>query len=337
MRHTFVFVALLLFSSFVLAADVVCPEMNALQRWAGYLSWMGFLKIMGVVALASGFVIFFYGFLKLAWDTLWDMIRDIADVLVYIVSFALLIAGAWTPAEYQLWPVLGGCILFGASVQFTIWLRKIKGDSPVGVFGLYTLVWGAVAIYYGMPEVAFMAVGAFVGLLGFSVVVTPLCYSFGFKREEDIAATTAAAIMMLAAYVAAYIFYPDAIQAIKVFETGVFWLGSFVGFIGLLILSNEWYVASKKTSYAWIQFVTLSCYIAGVAIGMTFNINALAGMAGTFLVFYVAAKLIEIKTASAMGFGLKVMLIGGLFSGVWFIASQHQDVIKTYLTTTLQT
>ena len=125
-RHLWVVLLSFLFVSSAFAVDAACPELNTVQRWAGYLSWMGFLKILAVVALTVGFCTFFYGFIKWGWEIFWDIIRDIADVIGYLVSFGLILAGALTPEAYQLWPVLGGCILFGATVQFTIWLRKIE-------------------------------------------------------------------------------------------------------------------------------------------------------------------------------------------------------------------
>jgi hypothetical protein len=335
MQRFIAMIVVLLFASSAFAADAVCPELSAVQRWVGYLSWMGFFKVCGIAALAAGVIIFFHGFIKWAWDSLWAVIRDVADILAHVVSIGLIVSGAWTPAEYQLWPVLGGCILFGGSVFLTIWLRNIKGDDPTGICALFTVVWGAVAIYYGMPEVGFLAVAAFMGVLGFSVAVTPFCYAFGFRKEGDIPSATAAALLILVIYVVVHVFFPNVPTAGKVFEAGAFWLGSFVGFLGLLILSNKWYVRAMRTSYAWIQLVTVAFYMVGVAAGMTFGINPLAGMAGTFLVFYAADKLIEIETQSVMTFGLKLMLVGAVFSGAWFFANQHEALVKTYLTTSL--
>lgn len=335
MQRLMASLVVLLFASAAFAADAVCPELTAVQRWVGFLFSMNFLAVCAIATLAAGICIFFHGFIAWAWDSLWAMIKDVADILAHLVSIGLIVSGAWTPAEYQLWPVLGGCILFGASVFFTIWLRHIKGDDPTGVCALLAIAWGAVAIYYGMSEVGFLAVAAFMGVLGFSVIVTPLCYGFGFQKDGDIKSGTAAALIVLTIYVIAHAFLPNAPAAGKVFEAGAFWLGSFVGFIGLLVLSSELYTSFKGGSYGWMQCVAIAIYMAGVAIGMTLGINPLAGMAGTFLVFYAAGKLIEIRTRTAMTFGLKVILIGCVFTGAWFFAQQHEAVIKTYLTTTL--
>ncbi len=318
-----------------LAAETTCPEFTALQRWAGYLSWMGFFKTLAVVAIAAGIIFFFSGFLKLAWESIWLIVRNVADVLAYATSFGLIALGNWMPEEYRLWPVMIGSILFAGSMKLTIWLRKIKTEKPTGFFAILTVVWGTIAIYYNMSEIGFLAVGAFMGILGFSVAVSPLCYAFGFENEKDIDAGTAAALMILLLYVLGHIFYPAMPNAVKVFMTGAFWLGSLVGYIGLLILSSKWVVESKRGNYAWMQIITIAACIVGVAGGSTFGINALAGIAGTLFVFYLAGKLVEIPTNGMMGFGLKLMLIGAVFSGAWMYAKDHEALIKTYLTTTL--
>ena len=119
------------------------------------------------------------------------------------------------------------------------------------------------------------------------------------------------------------------------FETGTFWVGSFVGFLGLLILSNKWYSGRGKTNYGMLQFVTVASYLAAVAFGLIFGINALTGIAGTFLVFYLAAKVIEIETHSMIGFGTKLIVVGGIIFFAWHTAMQNEEVVKNYLTVTL--
>lgn len=318
------------------AAEATCPELTALQRFAGYLSWMGLFQVIGVVTLTAGVMYVFRGVLAAIWDGLWAVIRDIADVLAHAFSLGLVVAGAWVPEEYRLWPVLSGCLLFAGSVFFTIWLRKLKGDNPAPVYGLLTFVWGCIAIYYGMPEVGFIAVAALMGLLGYSIVVTPFCYGFGFRDEPTMVRTTSAALVILVFYALAQLF-PSAVPAISaVFATGAFWLGSLVAFTGLLIISNKLYFQDKHDpTYVWMQAATLVVYLGGTAYGMIFGINALAGMAGIFLVLYAAAKLVEVETNGHIAFGFKLMAIGGIFAGAWWYATAHQEAVMKYLTTTL--
>jgi hypothetical protein len=326
---------LLTLTQLAYAAEENCPDLTTLQRWAGYLDWTNFLYALGIVMVTIGVIFFTHGFIKWAWDTVWFFIRGFVDVIAFAVSIGLVVYGSWVPEEYRLTPVMSGSILFAASIMLMVWLRKIETESPTGFFALLTIVWGAIAIYYNMSEIGFLAVAALMGVLGFSVAVNPLCYSFGFKDEKSVDAGTAAALMILATYVIAKIFYPNMPQAMAVFAPGTFWLGSLVGYIGLLILSNKWFVEAMDGNYAWMQIVTISFCIAGIALGMTFGINPLAGIAGTIGVLYFAAKLIEIPTEDSMLFGMKLILIGGFFYGAWFVAKSNEALIKTYITSTL--
>ena len=326
---------LLALTQTALAAETTCPDLTAVQRWAGYLQLETLLYAAGVLLVGTGIIIFTHGLIKWAWLNIWSMIRSVADILAFAVSLGLVILGAWVPEEYRLGAVLLGSILFAGSMILMVWLREIKSEKPTGFFAVLMIVWGATAIYYNMSEVGFLAVIALMGILGFSVAVNPLCYSFGFRDEKSIDSGTAAALMVLSTYVIAHIFYPNMPQAMAVFTTGAFWLGSLVGYIGLLILSNKWFIEERGGSYAWMQIVTIAACVVGVAVGLTFGINVLAGFAGTFAVFYFASKLIEIPTDGAMGFGLKLIFIGVLFYGTWLIANTNEAMIKPYITWTL--
>src|SRR5882672_1268483 len=90
---------------------------------------------------------------------------------------------------------------------------------------------------------------------------------------------------------------------IKVFETGALWAGSFVGFLGLLILADKYYVRASNGNYVWLQMVSVAILSASIAVGMIFGINPLAGIAGTFFVFYLASKTIEIPVNGLIGVG----------------------------------
>lgn len=329
--------AFLFIPTLAYATDNACPELSTLQVVAGYVTLMGIAKVAGIVMVTGGILMAVGGFLRKIWAKLWAAIRHIADIIAYLVSFALIAAGSFAGTDHQLLLVLGGSICFGASVLFTLTLREAQldlNDLETITSGTLTVVWGAVAVFYGSTAVGFLAVLALMGLLGFSVIVSPLCYSFGFRKESAIASGTAAALLLVAFYIA-NVLSPAKLPALfDVFKWGVFWAGSFVGFSGLLILSNKWYVKHAQASYSWIQFVTMLCYGIGLIAGILLGINSLAGMAGTFFVFYIAAKLIEIEAGSLTGYGVIVALAGGFLYTVWLYGHDNAPVLK-YLTTAL--
>jgi hypothetical protein len=317
------------------AATEACPDLTLIQRWAGYLSWMGLLKALGVVAIAIGIIFVCWGAITWLLGNLFLALREVLDVVAHLVSFSLIALGSQVSEAYRLWPVLIGCLLFAGSTMLTIALRKIKGDNPTGLFSLFAVVWGAVALYYNMPEVGFIAVLAVMGALRFSFVVMSCGYAFGFEKDS-IALATTSAFTMLVVYMLMHIFGPGSLTYLSVFSAGVFWASSFVMYLGLLILALDRYQrAVSGTAYAVMQVLMVVACLAGVALGMTFGINPLAGIAGTFGVLYVASKIAEVPTSGLIALGMKMLVFGAFLSGAWYVGMQNEALVKTYLTTQL--
>jgi hypothetical protein len=306
-----------------------CPELNTLQIWAGYLSWLGFLKGLGAALIATGIIFLTHGFIK-------DFVlkaKYLLEILAYVVTFSLIAGGMFVSPEYLTWTVFLGSILFAPSVFLTIALHELKGANPKPLAALFMVVWGAIAIYYNLAEVGILSVLALMSLLGFSVVAGRLSYGFGWQDEAIIPKGTTAALLILAIFILQRIFLPAAPDFIQVFSTGEFWVGSIVAFTGLLILSNKGYC--NEHNYFPMQIITVVLYLFGVGIGMILHINPLAGISGTFLVLYLAAKPLEFTQKTIAGYGAALIVSGGILFGMWWLAMQHLDVTKQYITTIL--
>lgn len=331
MRHLLIALAAtttLAFPAFAQTAD--CTDLTTLQRLAGYVTLLGLLKIIGGCIIAAGFLLVFWGFLL---EVLYRS-RVILEGLAYVVSFALIGSGYWLEnPEYLTWTVFTGCLVFAGSVFATLWIHEIEGDDPKPLATLFMVVWGAVAVFYNMPEVGFLAAMALMTILGFSIIVEPLCYAFGFKEKESIPAATSAGIVLLTIFCFIHLFVPEAPAAVTVFKTGVFWVSSFVAFVGMLIMSSRGYARGRN--YIALQLIAVVIYTGALSVGLTFNINPLAGMAGTFLVFYLAAKPLEIDKGSEIAWGFTLMISGAILYGAWWYGVKHTDLVSTYLTTQL--
>jgi hypothetical protein len=331
MKHILlaVFAAITLTSpAFAQAAD--CPDLTALQRVAGYVTLLGLLKIIGACVIAGGLLLLTGGILvKVIYRA-----RVLLEILAYVVSLALIASGYWlTDSSYLTWTVFTGCILFGGSVMASLWIHKIDGDDPKPLAAFFMVVWGAVAVFYNMPEVGFLSAMALMTILGFSIIVKPMCYAFGFEEDKHIPTATMAGIFLLIVFCVVHIFVPEAISAVTVFKPGVFWVASFVAFIGLLIMSSKWYAEGRD--YITLQLITVVVLGAALAAGLTFGINPLAGMAGTFLVFYLAAKPIEIPADSKIAWGINITISGFFIFGGWWLGTKNIELVSQYLTTSL--
>lgn len=311
-------------------ANCDCHELSTAQVWVGYLSWMGFFKGLGVLAIAGGIFGLFGHFIL----TFVVALRHALVVLGFVVSIGLVVGAYWLAPDYQLWPVMIGCLGFMASIFAYISVWKIQGDDPKTVAAILTIAWGAAAAFYNLVEIGILANLALVTFLGFSVVVGRLSYGFGWHEDAKMRSGTAAALLLLAVFVAQKAIFPHAPAYVQVFATGTFWVGSIVAFTGLLIMSSKWYDMTHS-NYLAMQLITIIIYVTCIAVGMILHINPLAGAAGVFLAFYVAAKPMEISDAGFPAFCVGLIITGALMSGIWYVARQHEQVVYQYLTTTL--
>jgi len=253
--------------------------------------------------------------------------RLVLEVFAYVFSLGLIVAANGMAQEYQLWPLLIGCLGFAASVYTTIWLHNIEGDDPRTLLALFMVVWGAVTVYYGEVAIGFLTMGALMGILGFTVGVDRLSYYFGFNSRHVIPQATYSALIILIMFVLQKLGIPDAPAYVKVFAPAAFWLGSFVAFTGLLIMSSKYY---EDEHYWSLQFLAVTMYMFAIALGMWFNIQPLPGMAGTFLVLYAASKPLEFNMKDAISVGISLILCGSILSGAWYVVSTNPAIAQHF-------
>ncbi|MDB5194031.1 MAG: hypothetical protein JWN50_45 [Parcubacteria group bacterium] len=310
-------------------AQASCPELTGLQKFAGFVSWMNILRVF---AIAGGVVCI--GFLLFRWFGWLIEIFALIPVQVYetvgyAASIALVVWGHSVSETNRMWPVLGGSLLFGAMVAISAQIHlKNRINPPIAqLYGLLFVAWGAIALYYNMPAIGFIAVGALMGALGFSGAVIPMGYAIGFKDNDSLCRATSAAFAILAAYVGLKV--SNTSLPIKVFESGAFWIGSFVGYLGLLIASSRWY--GNQRSYPIMQVVTIVLGMAAIGAGSVFGISQLLGVGGTFFVLYLIEKPFEIPNASATEYAvIGLFVCACLGGGVWW-AQNHMDLIRPFL------
>lgn len=309
------------------AAGVGCPELTWGQKAIGFISLMGILKV-GAIGLGAAC------FCYLFWDIVKEFVKIflkvpvwVYEVLAYALSGGLIIAGLFVSRINELWFALPGFLVCPLALCLTAMLHNIKPNSK-RFFAALLAVWAPVAMLYDNTVLGFLAVSALMGLVGFSVWITPLCYAFGFEDEDALGKATATGFWILAVFIVLRMLgiHPD---FISVFEPGAFWLGSFVGFLGLLIASAKWY--SAKFPYGLMNVLMILAGIAGLVTGTMWDIAPLMGISGTFFVLWAIEKPFEIPCQHLRSYayiGLLVSIAVGF--GVYF-AQNHMDVIGPYL------
>lgn len=304
------------------AIDPNCPDLTTLQRAAGYVSWLGLVSVLGVGLLAGGICLVFWGVIK----TVLEM-TGLMETLLWIITVSLIGSSYFVDPSYQQWTLAVGAILIPCACLLTAHLHKIH-IKEVKSLGVLTLVWGTIALIFGSSFVGFLAVGALLACLGFSVVVTPLCYSFGFTTEDAVPRATTSGLFIMAVYIGLRIFQVE-LGTFSVFEGGALWLATFVGFLGLLITSSSYYEDGEHALP--MNILTCILFVAVISFGKIFEIKEVTTIAGAFLVFYVADKIIEIDTNGMIALGIKLFTAGSIVAGVWQWLRLNEGLVTQYL------
>jgi hypothetical protein len=329
--HTLSFFSVVSLCTFAAAfaaepAMLTCPELTGLQKAAGLVTWM---NIMWVFAIVLGIVCLGVLFLELI-PLFAEIPAEAYEIALYAGSVGLMGWGYFLAPDIGPYVGFTGCLMLGASIMFTGHIHKLTQDL-VRFFGILFVVWSGIALVYGSPLIGFIAVMALMGMLGFSVVVTPLSYCIGFRDDDAVGNATSAAFLILGLFLGIRILGSNApnLENIMVFESGALWMGSFVGYLGLLIASSRWY--KTHFPYVLMQAVTIAAGLGAIFVGSLRDIPELLGIGGTFFALYMIEKPFEIPAKSTLGYATIGLLVSaGVYGGVVW-AKTHIDIVEPYL------
>ena len=251
------------------------------------------------------------------------------EVLVYLVCVGAISTGYWIGADYIQYITLSACLgLIGALGfsygQHKSFYRQLKEKIGIDAFSLDTLllflVWSAVAIVYQNVLIGFLAIIALEAFCGFSIVVMPLTYFIGFRHRDAIARTMLISLILLIAELTVKISDTN-LPYFDIFAPGMRFMGTFVYFLGLLIVSSKWYYSKNSGRYLLMQGLTIVSGIIAFYIGSVWQISQLQGIGGTLFVLYILEKYFELpwsrKTFAWAALGLSLLLYGC----AWLISS----------------
>jgi hypothetical protein len=303
-----------------LASGSSPQQLTALQKVAGYVTFTGFLTVILILAFIGAFL-FLFG------KMLIELPVAVYEVLLYIISVALIgfSSESTTFGDYLLF---GGCLLLAGAMGFSTTHHKSLQKGVI-VSAALTVAWSIIALMYQSSMVGFISVAALLSTLGFSIVVTPMCYAVGFKDDSSVGKATNAAFLVLGAYVAIRA-TGTKLPEIMIFESGALLLGSIVGYLGLLIMSSRWFDDARKIGYVGMQLVTVTACVGAVALGSIFGISELQKVGGTVFCMYLIEKIFEIKTEDAVAWAFKILFASGVGIGImWYIRAN--DFFAQYL------
>ncbi len=252
---------------------------------------------MNTIGVISGIAAAFTG-VWFFWLSLKDLAKYLKraplfvyEIILYSASVGMIFGGTQIGGWMRSTVIITGCALLLASTIFTLLVRKLGDLYAKASFGLF-VVWALLAIVDNNSGVGFLAVAALLSALGFSVLITPLCYYIGFRDEGAVGRTTTAAFLILLTFIGLRLLRSNIPQLI-VFDFGAVFMGSFVGYLGLLILSSKWYTG-RRYHYAIMQVITILAGIAAIFVGTFLRIEELQKIGGTFFVLYLLEKPFEL-------------------------------------------
>ncbi len=302
-------------------------ELTWLQRAAGYVNAVTVLWFLAAVIGVISFSVIFGTYVARLIRYLKNVPMVVYQLAFFALSALLLVWGWFTPDPVRMYMVFLGSLLFAAALIFASQTWKFV-ETPFNFAGILFVVWGAVALLYGSSVIGFMTIIALLSALGFSIAVEPLSYGIGFRDESAVGKATTAAFILLAVFVGMNIFRQQ-VPELRIFEFGALFLGSFVGYLGLIIASSRWY--PNQQNRVMMQAVTIVAGVAAIFIGLGFGIGVLAKIGGTFFVLWGIEKMMEIRVKDRLGYAWLGMGIFATVTALSLFVFYNQELFAPIL------
>lgn len=305
---------------FTLTKDVELEAPGALSKLAGYITLVNIVWLTAAIlmAIAIGWLVMLY---------VVPFVAELSDVAIQFVAYSttLTIVGASqslpdiavVPSAFVGCLLMIGCLALTENFHFS---RASNAQTRMTLYcSLLFIAWSAAAVYYSSTLLGFIAVAAFVSALGFSIIVTPLCYFIGFKDDEAIVRGTLAGGTMVGIYTLIATTGIVVPTYLEIFRTGVMWIGTFVYFIGLLIMASKYY--SKDFQYLFMQALMIASGVLAIGVGSLYEIATLQRIGGTLFYLYVIEKYFEIPWGKGSWAWVTLLFSGLLYAGAWFASA----------------
>eukprot|EP00163_Fabomonas_tropica_P001120 TRINITY_DN10854_c0_g1_i1.p1 TRINITY_DN10854_c0_g1~~TRINITY_DN10854_c0_g1_i1.p1 ORF type:complete len:436 (-),score=59.51 TRINITY_DN10854_c0_g1_i1:1138-2445(-) len=247
------------------------------------------------------------------------------EMAAYGTSLAFMVLGYTNyPPHIGQFLALTGALGYGASQCLTKALHFPRQKPNNFAFSVHmAVVFAALALAFDSPVLGFVCIMCVESALGFSVVVAPLCVMLGFPSRDVIPRAVSASFVILAPFVA-YRIVGSPVPHLAVFESGALFMGTFVYFIGLLILSS-----SVWRSVAWqIHLIKIISGIAALYLGSVYGIAQLSGIGGTFFALYGAERFTYLLAKARVHFAWITLGLGLMMYGLSFIVHVYPQYFR---------
>lgn len=245
----------------------------------------------------------------------------------YAICGWAILAGAQVSPSFTMATVLPGCLGLIGCLSFSHKRhvdesdRNFKEEKYISIYSsILFFVWGAVAIYYDSSIIGFMSVSAFMTAVGFICGMVPGVVYVGFENDEVVPQGTLAAFFVLLAHVVLSI-TNTTINQLEPFRTGMEFLGTFVYFLGILIMASKYW--SKKL-YPIYNLLAIVSGCAALYLGSVYGMGMLLGVGGTFFYLYLLEKYYEIPW-EGKGWAWSLLGLSIILYGMYAFSIKHPE------------
>jgi hypothetical protein len=309
--------------------DPTPQRLTPLQEFAGAIDFLRVVMVLGIIAVAGAVSYLFKYYVKKLLQLLRSVPIVVYEIVFYAASLGCGIRGWVLPEPLHSSIGLLACLLFAAALGFSTSYHRLLAHTFL-FSALLFLVWAPAAILFGSSLIGFLAVGALISALGFNELVKIVVDSLRFRQKTVVENATLAAFLVLALFIGLRVF-GALIPVLAVFEFGALFLGSIVGYGGLLIWSSRWHGQYHWERYWGFQVVAIIAGLGALFFGSVFQIGELQKIGGTFFVVYCLAKVGEIPTRSRPAFALLIVVVGSISICFCWFALTHQELFRQWL------
>ena len=254
------------------------------------------ISFSNVVAVLAGVTVFIAGSIFIAifvLPNLTDIPVDVWEKILYFLAFSFMFLNPHS------WLVFLGCLLFLAALSLTFKLHRTRdGRSNTVQEMLWILfgVWSVAALYQQNREAGYLAIMALESALGFVVIQGELITAIGFENEKLIPSGTLSSFFLILIGSFLHITHVNAFTI--PFTRPLLFIGTFVYFIGLIILSSRlYYYKHKNQDLFWLlQVVSFFSGLLSMLFGPLLDIPFIQAVGGTMFVFWLLEKYVELMS-----------------------------------------
>lgn len=283
--------------------DLTGSATSSWEKMTGWVTFTNICLVTGVLLIVAAcvwlFGLYFLILLELIPEQAWE-------IILYGVCGGLIYWGTTFTSNWFMLPELLGCVGLWGCLALTQNLHFPNQEDwfyRIACFPV-AIVWGLVAAYLGSHILGFMAVGALMCGLGFTIIAVPGVVIVGFEKDDPMIRATTVAGIMLAIHVVLQI-TGQPMGRFIVFQEGLSFLGTFVYFLGLLIMSSKWYHYQggygywNGSTYLIMQGLCIGSGVLAIWLGSVYGLSLLLGVGGTLFYLYLIEKYYEIPWEGA--------------------------------------